>query len=199
MFQKSLLILAIAATCATAQAQSTPAKKEYVARILKVQQGGIENMARTLAQEPLGPLLDAAGAALQTRVAADKRDAVAKDIQNDARKYAEETTTLVRERALRLAPTTVGPLLEEKFTEDELKQLVAILESPVLAKFNAAGNDIQRTLIEKVVADTRAQVEPKIRTLEETIAKRLGVPLAAAPAAPAAPAPAAAGRQPAKK
>jgi hypothetical protein len=197
MFQKSLLILAIAATCATAQAQSTPAKKEYVARILKVQQGGIENMARTLAQEPLGPLLDAAGAALQTRVAADKRDAVAKDIQNDARKYAEETTALVRERALRLAPTTVGPLLEEKFTEDELKQLVTILESPVLAKFNAAGNDIQRTLIEKVVADTRGQVEPRIRTLEETIAKRLGVPLAgAAPAAPAAPA---AARAPAKK
>lgn len=198
MFQKSLLILAIATACVTAQAQSTPAKKEYVARILKVQQGGIENMARTLAQEPLGPLLDAAGAALQTRVPADKRDAVAKDIQNDARKYAEETTALVRERAVRLAPTTVGPMLEEKFTEDELKQLVAILESPVLAKFNAAGNDIQRTLIEKVVQDTRGQVEPKIRALEETIAKRLGVPLAGAPAVPT-PASAAAPRAPAKK
>jgi hypothetical protein len=199
MFQKSLLILAIATACVTAQAQSTPAKKEYVARILKVQQGGIENMARTLAQEPLGPLLDAAGAALQTRVAADKRDAVAKEIQNDARKYAEETTALVRERAVRLAPTTVGPLLEEKFTEDELKQLVVILESPVLAKFNAAGNDIQRALIEKVVADTRGTVEPKIRALEETIAKRLGVPLAGASGGPAAPAPAAAGRAPARK
>jgi hypothetical protein len=189
MFQKSLLILTIAAASATAQAQSTPAKKEYVARILKVQQGGIENMARTLAQEPLGPLLDAAGAALQTRVAADKRDAVAKEIQNDARKYAEDTTALVRERALRLAPTTVGPILEEKFTEEELKQLVTILESPVLAKFNAAGNDIQRTLIEKVVTETRSQVEPKIRALEVTIAKRLGVPLSGA--GPAAPAPAA--------
>ena len=175
MFQKSLLILAIAAASTSVMAQSTPAKKEAVARILKVQQPGIENMARTLVQEPLLPLMDAAGAALQQRVAADKREALGKEIQADARKYADETTALVRDRALKLAPTTVGPMLEEKFTEDELKQLATMLESPVLAKFNAVGGEIQRALVEKVVADTRGQVEPKIRALEESIAKRLGV------------------------
>lgn len=191
MLKKSLLILAIAAACTSAQAQSTPAKKELVARIVKLQQPGIETMARALVQEPLLPLLDDAGAALQQRVPADKRDAVAKEIQADARKYSDETTALVRDRAIRIAPATVGPLLEEKFTEDELKQLVAMLEAPVLAKFNALGSDIQRTLVEKVVADTRGQVEPKLRALHETIAKRLGMPPgnAQAPAAgkPAAP------------
>jgi uncharacterized protein len=193
MFQKPLLILAIAAACASVQAQapSSPAKKEFVNRILKVQQPGIENMARNLVQQPLGPLMEAAEAALQQRVAADKREAVAKEIQADVRKYAQDTTALVKDRALKLAPTTVGPLLEEKFTEDELKQLATMLESPVLAKFNSVGNDIQRALIEKVVADTRTQVEPRIKTLEETITKRLGLPPAnnAAPARPAAPAP----------
>ena len=100
-------------------------------------------------------------------------------------------------RAIKLAPTTVGPVLEEKFTEDELKQIVAMLESPVLAKFQAAGADLQRALIEKTVAETRTQVEAKFRALEDTTAKRLGVsngtPAAGAskPAAPAqAPAPA---------
>ena len=66
MLQKSLLILAIAAACATAQAQSTPAKKDYVARILKAQQPGIEQMARSLVQEPLAPLIDAADEDLGT-------------------------------------------------------------------------------------------------------------------------------------
>lgn len=190
MFQKSLLILAIAAASTSVMAQSTPAKKEAVARILKVQQPGIENMARTLVQEPLLPLMDAAGAALQQRVAADKREALGKEIQADARKYADETTALVRDRALKLAPTTIGPLLEEKFTEDELKQLATMLESPVLAKFNSVGGEIQRALVEKVVADTRGQVEPKIRALEESIARRLGVSpnnAAAGGAKPAAP------------
>lgn len=190
MFQKSLLILAIAMACTTVQAQSTPAKKELVARVLKVQQPGIENMARGLVEEAAVPMMEAAQVHLQRSVPADKREAVAKDIQADVRKYVQDTSALVKDRALKLAPTTVGPLLEEKFTEDELKQLVAMLESPVLAKFNAAGTEIQRALVEKVVADTRPQVEPRIKALEDTITKRLGLPAnGAAPAQrPAAPA-----------
>jgi hypothetical protein len=203
MIKKSLLILAIAAACTSVQAQSTPAtqstpaKKELVARILKIQQPAIETMARGLVQEPLMPLMEGAERALQQRVAAEKREAVAKAIQADARKYVDETVPIVRDRAIKLAPTTVGPVLEEKFTEDELKQIVAMLESPVLAKFQAAGADLQRALIEKTVAETRTQVEAKFRALEDTTAKRLGVsngtPAAGAskPAAPAqAPAPA---------
>jgi uncharacterized protein len=193
MFQKSLLIAAIAAAaCTTVQAQQTssPAKKELVARILKIQQPAIDSMARGLVQEPLGPLLERADAALRTRVAADKREAVAKEIQADTRKYVEDTVPMVRDRATRIAPTTIGPILEEKFTEEELRQVVALLESPVLAKFQAAGIDIQRALVEKTVAETRPQVEQRFRSLEDSVAKRLGVPTnGAAPASGAKPAP----------
>jgi hypothetical protein len=197
MFQKTLLILAIAAACTSVQAQSTPAKKELVARILKVQQPAIDNMARGLVQEPLGPLMESAEGALQQRVAPEKREAVAKAIQADARKYIDETVPIVRDRAVKLAPTTIGPVLEEKFTEDELKQIVAMLESPVLAKFQSTGVELQRVLIEKVVGETRPQVEAKFRALEDTMAKRLGVPTngAAAGASGAKPAP----QAPAKK
>jgi hypothetical protein len=67
----------------------------------------------------------------------------------------------------------------------------------VLAKFQAAGGDIQRALAEKVVADTRPQVEQRFRSLEDNIARRLGVPAPNAGAA-AAPAPST-GKAPAKK
>jgi hypothetical protein len=188
MFQKSLLILAIAATCATAQAQqtSTPAKKELIARILKIQQPAIDTMAQSLVQEPLGPLLERADAAIQQRVPQEKREAVAKGIQEDTRKFVQDTVPIVRERATKIAPGTVGPILEEKFTEDELKQVIAMLESPLLSKFQAAGVDIQRALAEKVVAETRPQVEQRFRGLEDSIAKRLGVPARSDSGAPAA-------------
>lgn len=177
MYRKSLLILAIAASaCASVQAQSTPAKKEAIARILKVQQAGIENMARALVQDSVLPLMDAAGGALQQRVAADKREAMAKEMQADARKYVDDTTGVVRQRAVQLAPGVVTPMLEAKFSEEELKQLATLLESPVLAKFNALGGEMQRALLEKVVAETRPQVEPRLRALEENFAKKLGVP-----------------------
>jgi hypothetical protein len=184
MFQKTLLILAIAAVSTTLHAQSTPAKKELVARILKVQQPGMDMLVRGLVEQPALEIMDRAGQALPARVPAERREAVAKDIQADAKKYVDETMPIVRDRAIKLAPTTIGTLLEEKFTEDELKQVATMMESPVFAKFQGLGGDMQKALVD----DTRPQVEPKVRALEETIAKRLGVTAPAAGAAPAAPA-----------
>jgi hypothetical protein len=176
MLQKTLLALALAAAaCGAVQAQTTPAKKDLVARILKAQQPGIEQMARQLAEEPAEELMARAAMALPQRVAADKQDAVAKDIQNDLKKYADEAVPIVRNHAVKIAPATVGALLEEKFTEAELRQLAQIIESPVYAKFQGMGPEMQKVLSDKLVTDTRAQIAPKVRALEQTIARRLGL------------------------
>jgi hypothetical protein len=50
------------------------------------------------------------------------------------------------------------------------------------------GEEMQQQLIEKLVADTRPTIEPKVRALEQTVARRLGVPAPAASGAPRAPA-----------
>ena len=204
MLNKTILAitLALAVPFASAQPQpqsqppSSPAKKDLVARILKVQQPGIEAMARGLAEQPALELMRNVSNALPSRVAKDKQEAVGKDIQGDVQKYLADTVPVVQARALKLAPATIGALLEEKFTEDELKQVVAIVESPIYGKFQRMGDDMQRALIEKLIADMRPTVEPKIRALEETVGKRLGV--TASGAAPAAPAAARASAKPAK-
>lgn len=194
MFKKSILIIALALAGTTAvQAQSTPAKKELAGRILKLQQPSIEAMARALVEQPALELLNNAAGAMPNRVAKDKQEAVAKEIQGDVDKYLAETVPMVQARAVKLGPTSIGTLLEEKLTEDELKQVVAILESPAFAKFQRLGTDMQKVLVDKVVTDTRPTVEPKVRALEQTVAKRLGVTTAppaagAASRAPAKPA-----------
>jgi uncharacterized protein len=211
MFQKSLIVLAVALACSVAGAQQTPAapsapaaasspaKKELVSRIIKLQQGGIEAMAMDLVKQPAAELLTQAGEYLQTQVPADKREAIAKGMQADGDKYMNEVYPVVRGRALQLAPATVGALLEEKFTEDELKQVVAIMESPVYAKFQSLGGDMQRALLSKLVPEVRPQIGPKLRALDESLAKRLGVnPAMGAPGAGARPA-ASGARAPAKK
>lgn len=189
----SILLAAVAAQAqapAPAPAPSSPAKKELVARILKLQQPGIENMARSLVEQPAAELMGNAANVLPSRIAKDKQDAVAKEIQADVQKYLDEAVPLVQGRAVKLAPTTIGTLLEERFTEDELKQVVAIIESPVYVKFQKMGEEMQQHLVEKLVTDTRPSIEPKVRGLEQTIAKRLGVapPQASRGAAPRAPA-----------
>jgi hypothetical protein len=177
------------------QAQTT-VKKELIAKVLLLQQPAIEQAAQALAERPALQMLQQASMALQQRVPADKREAIAKEIQADAKKYADEAVPLVRERAVKLAPSTVGALLEEKFSEDELKQLIAIIESPVNRKFLQLGGEMQNALIDKLVAETQGVIEPKVKALDQAIAARLG--LSAAAAAPDAPKAGKAAKAPAK-
>lgn len=184
-----------AAPAAAPAASSSAAKKELVAKILKLQQPNIEGMAQQLAELPARQILAQASRAL-ANMPADRREAVARDIEADARKYVDETAPLLRGSAVRLAPSTMGLVIEERFTEDELKQIIAILESPVNRRFQMAAPDMQKAIGEKLVTETRVDVEAKARALEQTVSKRLGLPPAGA-ASGARPAGAASGAKPA--
>jgi hypothetical protein len=187
MLKNTLITLALAsAALATspAQAQSaaaSPAKKALVARILKVQQPVIEGSGGALAERPALDMIDQASAALESRVPLEKRDAVAKEIQGDVKKYMDDTVPFVRDRAVKLAPQTIGVLLEQKFSEDELKQLATFLESAAYNKYQQLGGEMQKSLVEKLLVDTRGTVEPKVNALNQAIGKRLGIAPAAAP------------------
>ncbi len=195
---KKWMMVSFLVLAAGVQAQTASTKKDLVAKVLLLQQPAIEQAAQALAERPALQMLQQAGMALQSQVPADKREAVAKEIQAEAKKYADEAVPMVRERAVKLAPSTVGALLEEKFSEDELKQLIAIIESPVNRKFLQLGGEMQNALIDKLVAETQSAVEPKVKALEQAIGKRLAqaIPASASPA-PAATAPKAA-KPPAK-
>ena len=178
----SLVVLMLAAACA--QAQTATSKKELVARILVLQQPAIEQTAQTLVERPAAQLQQQAGLAMQTRVPPEKREAMAKHIQDDLKKYVDEAAPLVRQQAVKLAPSTIGVLLEEKFTEEELKQLITIIESPVNRKYAQMGGEFQKALGEKLVAQTQPIVEPKVKALEQAVIKHLGLPPVSAAKAP---------------
>jgi uncharacterized protein len=183
----TLLALALAAGAAHAQTQ-TQTKKDLIAKVVQLHQQGIENVGRVIAGQTSQQMLQAAGQALP-RVAADKREAVGKEIQDDVKKFYDEVEPLLKKRAVELAPASVGAAYEEKFSEDELKVIIAWLESPVSKKYAQIDRDQGNALAEKVVADTRPTIEPKLKALEASVAKRLGVsanePAASAPKAAA--------------
>jgi hypothetical protein len=158
-------------------APSSPAKKELVQKVLQLQQTEIENVARGLVERPAAQMMQEAGLALQ-RQTPDKREAMGKAIEAEVKKYIDESYPLVRERALRLAPTTIGAVLEDKMTEDELKQLVAWLDSPVNKKYQQLGPDMRNAFIQKLLNDARPVVDPKVQALDGRIRVILGVPAA---------------------
>lgn len=185
------LLIAVAAigVVADAGAQTTPAKKELVQRLLRLQQADIEGFARTVVERPAAQMMREAGLALQQQAAPqEKREAAAKAIEAEVRKYVDEAYPIVRDRAIKLAPSTIGAVFEAKMTEEELKLLIGWLESPTAKKYQQLGADLRNNFSQKLVAEMPAVLDPKLQALDGRIRAILGV----APAGAAAPAPAAA-------
>lgn len=184
---KKVLVTLLLIATGTVFAQSTPAKKELVAKVLQLQQPGIEQTAANMVIQPTQMIMVRVGDYLRARIPPDKRAAVAAEIQGDFKKYVDQTVPAVRARAVALAPATIGTLLDERFTEEELKELIVIIESPVNRKFQQLGGEMLKAMGEKLVAEFRPLIETNIRTLDKAIAGHLGIkaPPAKAPASAA--------------
>lgn len=159
--------------CSAVGAQPSNAKQDLIAKFLRLQQSAIEQTAQALVERPALQMMQQASVALQTRVAPDKREEIARAIQADVKKYVDETAPQVRQQAVKLAPSTIGALLEQRFNEKELKQLIAIIESPVNRKFIQMTGDLQGALADKVIAEAKSSVEPKLKALEQALIKHL--------------------------
>jgi len=177
-----LLLMLTAATVAHAQDN----KKELVQKLLQLQQPGLDSMARDLASRPVMQMMPAAGNVLQTQVPPDKREAVGKSIEADMKKYVDEVTLLLRERAIKLAPSIYGVALEEKFSEDELKQLVTWFESPLNRKYQQLWPEMQNGFVQKLMTETSPLLDPKLQALQKKVRASLGLPQQTGPASGAA-------------
>lgn len=171
---KASATIILAALCGAAAAAPAPvpaAKQELVRQVLQLWH--IDAIGQSMLQAPVGDAVQQARAMLQGRAAPEKRDAAMTDVVGEAKKFMDEAAPLVRASAQKLIPVTVAPLLAERFSEDELGQMVAILQSPVKRKFEAMLPEMQKALGEGVAADTRAEIDPKLQGLKERIGLRL--------------------------
>jgi len=165
-------LLSTVALAAMAQGAVSPAKKELVQKVLALQQVGIESIGAGLANQTASQLLQMAGQALAS-VPADKREALGAELQAEVKKFFDDVAPVLRASAWKNAPGTIGTALEEKFSEDELKVLIAWFESPVSKKYQQLSPELQQSLGQKLVAETRQQIEPKLKALEQVLGNKL--------------------------
>lgn len=176
------LLLALALCAAhgltAAQQASSDEKNKLVQRALALWH--VEDAAVVMVQRPAANAMQQARIALQGRVSAPKQEATLKDIAVDIQKYVDEATPIARASATRLKAPTLGPLLAQNFNEDELRQLIALLESPVKRKFEKLVPEFERTFGEKIAAESSAAIDPKLKALTQNV----GLKLRAATVAP---------------
>lgn len=172
---------ASAPAAAPASAPAVPvsaAKRELAKRWLAMQQDSLDKATRSMVEAPARQLLAAADPVLRTQVPAAKREAAAKQIQADARKYVDELMPTARQRAQELGQSQMLPAIEAQYTEDELRQIVTFFESPVFKKLQQTQPPIEQALGQKLLAGLQPTIETKARALQASMAKTLGVPAA---------------------
>jgi hypothetical protein len=166
---------ATASPAAPAKKEAAPvsaAKKELVKKALQLQQAGIEGVGAGMANQAAGQVMQMAGPGIG-RAPEDKRRALVADLQAEVRKFQGEVAPILRASATKWAPSTLGTMLEEKFSESELKVLIAWLESPVSRKYQQVTPEAQQALTQKIVTETRPQIEPKLKALEQAMIARI--------------------------
>jgi hypothetical protein len=165
------LLAALATAGAFAQGAASPEKLALAKRVAA--RMPMENVGMGMLQKPVVEALRQAKIVIDNRVPADRQKAALADVTADANHFLEEEVPIVKASTKNLVDNSVVPLLAQRFTEDELKQLIAILESPVKAKFEAMAPEIEKTLGEGVAKANQAQINPKLTELQNKIGLRL--------------------------
>lgn len=143
----------------------------------KIDQAGIvEQMTASAVQ----PLIAGWSMRLDEAVPPAKQKEVRDKLDVELKKFADSTQKAIEAQAPKAAEAAFVPLFMEKLTEDEMRTIIAYLESPVSAKFQDLGAAAGSAWVEKIVESTRASVEGSAKTFEAA-AERI-VSSASAPA-----------------
>ena len=72
------------------------------------------------------------------------------------------------------APNASG-CVAQNLTEAELQEVLAVFKSEAWRKFQGLAPEMQKALGEKLVADVKPQMEARLKALDQTMGKRLGL------------------------
>ena len=181
--KKIKLVLLVAALATSSMAMAQDGKAALVKQFIQLQRPEVEAIARSLVEQSSAPIAQAGTQYLQTQVPPEKRADAAKAADAVLKNYFDSAYPIVRDKAVQIAPAALGPILQQNFSEDELRQLVAWINSPLAKKYADVTPKMQKALGEMLVAQTRGTIEPKLNQVGPAVAKALGAP--PPPAAPA--------------
>ncbi len=167
------LLIALLAFAGAASAQQAPSaeKQKLIDRVLALWH--VEDAAIAMIQRPAVEAIQQARIALQGRVSGVKQEAALKGMEPDVQKYVDEATPIVRDNALKLKPSVLGPLLAQNFNDEELRQLIQLLESPVKRKFEQLVPQLERAYGERIASESRAAVDPKLQAMTKAVGSKL--------------------------
>lgn len=121
---------------------------------------------------------------------AAKRQSAATALDAELKKFNDDNLKLVTAEAAKVRSGALLSAYMERFSEEELKQLIALMEAPVFKKYQTLSPELGNIYVKAIVDGTRSAVETRSKAFDVAASKITGIPAAAAntPAASAPPA-----------
>jgi hypothetical protein len=166
-----LAVALLAASAAHAQGATDPAKQKLIDELLAEVHPEVAVIAT--AQMPATRFLEQSRIALQSNhVPKDKSDKTMAEIGADVQKYVDTVTPLATASAKKNVGAASG-LIAQSFSNDELKELIAIYKSSAKARFEKLAPQIESAIGQKVEADVGPAINKNIKTLTESAGLKL--------------------------
>lgn len=162
---------AASAPAAAASAPLSASKRALLEKLLSLWHP--EQVAIVMAQRPAAEAVQSSRIALQGRVSGERLDTTVKSIAADAQRYVDEVTPVAQAAGAKAAQEVALPMLAESFTEAELKELIALMESPVRRKFEGLVPKVEAAVGTRVATEAGPQIQPKLDAMKQEVASKL--------------------------
>jgi len=171
------------ALTATAQAQTTDSKLDWATRAVALQQGPeLDRLIGQLAESSSQDVVQSWGVKLRANVPETQLEKAAESLNVELKKYNDDVSKIIKNKVNKASTDSLIPAYMERFSLDELKQLVAFFESPAAKKYQAAAPALGSIFVNQLIMETRADVAARAMQFDESATKIVGT----APKAPAA-------------
>jgi uncharacterized protein len=179
MYLKTAAFLAASLFINTAAlAQAADSKKSALARqIVKLQQGPeLDRLVQQLSTAAVQPEAVRWGQNVAANVPKEQQQKIVADIDVELRKFAADAQKIIQEKLKVVAEDVLVPAYTERFTEEELQQLVAFFGSPAVRKYQEVAPQIANQLVQKVVEASKPGIVERAKTFNAAAGKILPPP-----------------------
>ena len=179
------LAIASLALSAAVNAQTADPKLEWATRAVALQQGPeLERLVGQLADSATQNILQNWGPKLQSNVAPAKMEQAKEGLNAELKKYFDDVSKTINGKVGKVSSSALIPAYMERFSLDELKQVVAFFESPAIQKYQSAAPELGSLFVKQLIEETNADVMARTRQFDDAATKIVGAgPANKAPAA----------------
>lgn len=175
---KKLLTALLIAGCAfstTSQAQTADPKLEWATKVVALQQGpDLDNLVVQLVNSAAQDLAGAWAEKFDAAVPKARQAKATEEFNAELAKFAADANKIISGKVSQVSREALVPAYMERFSLDELKQLAAFFESPVVKKYKTATPDLVGVFVNKLVTTAAPDIQARAKQFDAAAIKIVG-------------------------